>query len=149
LSMLFCAASVLYLLPWYHGPYEQFTIAGTEQSLYGILGFAFGSLALSPVFLDSGLLPRATGGHQFDSRLPSAYLVIGGISYVLLAVLFGQVPSLNAILSSGQELVVVGLSLSCWQAWRDGNTKKAAFWLMVGLLPPFITIVTRGFIGYG
>src|SRR5258708_3727087 len=112
--MLFWAACLLYLLPWYTGPWEDFTIAGVEQSLYGVLGFAFGSLALSPFLLDSGILPRAQGIARYDRRLPKAYLVIGVVSYGLLSAFFGRVLSLNAILSSGQELAVVGLSLCCW-----------------------------------
>jgi hypothetical protein len=147
--MLFWFASLLYLLPWYHGPFEEFTIVGTEQSLYGVLGFAFGSLALSPFLLDSGLLPRARGIHRSDRRLPKAYLVTGAISYMLLAAFLGRVLSLNAILSSGQQLVVVGLSLCCWQAWQSGDARKTTFWLSMALMMPVITIVTRGYIGYG
>jgi hypothetical protein len=147
--MLYWAASLLYLFPWYRGPWEEFTIIGTEQSLYGVLAFAFGSLALSPFLLDTGLLPRVRGVHHADRRLPKAYLVTGVISYGLTSVFIGRVLSLTAILSTGQELVVVGLGVCCWQAWRDRETKKALFWLAMAFLPPFITIITRGYIGYG
>jgi hypothetical protein len=149
LWMIYWAASVLYLLPWYRGPWEAFTIAGTEQSLYGVMAFAFGSLALSPFLLDSGLLPRVQGIHRTDRRLPKAYLVAGVISYGLLSIFMRGLPSLTAVLSGGQELVVVGLSLCCWQAWRDRDNRKVFFWLALSLLPPLITIVTRGYIGYG
>src|SRR5580658_5859072 len=40
LWMIHWAASFLYLLPWYHGPQEAVTIAGTEQSLYAVAAFA-------------------------------------------------------------------------------------------------------------
>jgi len=149
LWMLFWAASLMYLLPWYQGSFEEFTMLGTEQSLFAVLGFAFGSLALSPFLLDSGLLPQVRSIHRFDYRLPKAYLVTGMISYGLLSAFFGRVLSLNSILSAGQELVVVGLSLCCWQAWRTGETRNAAFWLALSLLPPLITIITLGYIGYG
>jgi hypothetical protein len=147
--MLFWAGSVLYLLPWYHGPWEEFTTIGTEQSLYGVLAFAFGSLALSPFLLDTGLLPRVRGINRVDRTLPKAYLVTGVISYGLMSVFIGRVLSLTAILSTGQELVVVGLGLCCWQAWKDREIRKALFWLAMAFLPPVITIVTRCYIGYG
>src|SRR5579871_3140091 len=65
-TMQFGAAGVLYLLPWYHGSFEELTTVGIEMSFWGFLGFAFGSLALSPALLDSGLLPRARGVHRAD-----------------------------------------------------------------------------------
>ena len=34
-------------------------------------------------------------------------------------------------------------------AWRSGSTRKLIGWLFVTALLPFITILTRGFIGYG
>src|ERR1700722_6804790 len=61
LWLLHWAASVIYLFPWYPGLNLDFTVLGTEQSLYAVLGFGFGSLALAPFLLDSGLLPRARG----------------------------------------------------------------------------------------
>src|ERR1022692_3204689 len=59
LWLIHWAASLIYILPWYTKD-PTFTVLGTEQSLYAILAFAFGSLALTPVLLDIGILPRAT-----------------------------------------------------------------------------------------
>lgn len=142
-------ASLSYLFPWFHGYFEEFTIAGTEQSLYAVAAFAFGSLALTPFLLDSGLFPRATGIHEPDPRLPKAYLAVGAFFYVLLSTALGSTPTLNSIIASGQELVVVGLGLCCWQAWRDRDFRRMTFWLGIAFLPPLLTVVTRGFIGYG
>lgn len=147
--MLFWAGSVPYLFSWYAGQYRDFTIAGAEQSLYGVVAFAFGSLALAPLVLDLGILPRVSGQYQSEARLPRAYLIAGVIFYALLSRFNNQVLSLNSILSAGQELVVVGLGLCAWQAWRVGDFRKLAMWLGLAFLPPVITIVTRGFIGYG
>ncbi len=149
LWMLFWASSALYVLPWFDGRLRDFTAAGTEQSLYGVFGFTFGSLVLAPRLRRPGALRVRTGLHLSDSTLPMAYLITGVVSYGLLSVFLGQVLSLNSILSSGQELVVVGLSLCCWRAWRDGGMRKALPWLGLALTLPFVTIVTRGYIGYG
>jgi hypothetical protein len=51
--------------------------------------------------------------------------------------------------STGQQLIIVGLALCCWVAWRNGTKGKLIGWLFVTATLPFITIVTRGFIGYG
>ena len=149
LSLIFGLPGILYLLPWYRGEWEDFTSVGTEMSLYGVLGFAFGSLAIASWVLDSGLLPRVSQVHCADARLPKAYLVVGMISYSILLVFTRGIASLTAIFSSGQELVVVGLSLCCWQAWQAGEKKKAIFWLAISLMLPAVTIVSIGFIGYG
>jgi hypothetical protein len=147
--MLFWAGSVAYVFPWFSGPWRDFTTVGAEYSLYGLLAFAFGSLALTPVLLDAGILPRVRAVHYPDPRLPRAYLLVGVISYVMLSVVAGRILSMNAILSAGQELVVVGLGLCCWQAWRDNEFKQLTFWLAMSLMPPLLTIITRGYIGYG
>jgi hypothetical protein len=148
MSMIHWAASALYLLPAYTNDATA-TILGTEQSLYGIIGFAFGSLILTPVVLAFGILPRTAGIHTLDPRLPKAYLVFGGLFYVSLSSALANIPSVTSIISTGQELTVVGLGLCWWQAWRAKEFSQMALWLAVSFLPPFLTIVTRGFIGYG
>jgi hypothetical protein len=147
--MLFWAGSVAYVFPWFDGPWRDFTAVGAEYSLYGLMAFAFGSLALTPMLLDKGLLPQVREVHYPDPRLPKAYLLVGVISYVLLSVVAGRILSMNAILSAGQELVVVGLGLCCLQAWRAQYLRKTTFWLAMSLMPPLLTIITRGYIGYG
>jgi hypothetical protein len=149
LWMLFWTASALYLLPWYQGSLRDFTLAGTEESLYGILGFVFGSVVLAPQFLNRRSPERQIRLHDSDALLPLAYMVTGVVCYGLLSVFIGRVLSLTSILSAGEELVVVGLSLCCWKAWREGGMRKALPWLAMALMMPVITIVTRGFIGYG
>jgi hypothetical protein len=149
LWMIHWVASAMYVLPWYQGGSLDFTTSGTEQSLYAVAAFAFGSIALAPFLVDSGILPRSTGVHVPDPRLPRMYLLIGIISYVLLSTSFARLPTVTAIVSTGQSLTVVGLGLCCLQAWQNGEKSRLYLWLAVSLLPPFFTLITRGFIGYG
>src|SRR5439155_25018256 len=74
---------------------------------------------------------------------------IGVASYALMSFGVGAIPSATAIVSTGQQLVIVGLALCCWFAWRSGSKAKLIVWLFATALLPFITIVTSGFIGYG
>ena len=139
----------LYLLPDFRNYDPQIVALGFEQSLYAIFAFAFGSVVLTPFILNLGLLSHGTITHTLDRRLPKAYIAIGAFSFLALSLGVGWLPSATAIVSTGQQLVVAGLGLCCWQARKERNYKMLQFWLAMTLLLPFITIVTRGFIGYG
>jgi len=141
-------APALYLLPWYRGSDVRIVEAGVEQSTYAVGAFAFASLFLTPFLLNLGLLPRARTT-LFDRKLPLAYVALGAASYALLSFGVSALPSATAIVSTGQQLVVVGLALCCWSAWRSGSSWRLAGWCAATALLPFVTILTRGFIGYG
>ena len=143
--LLHWVASVLYVLPWYRGPNEAFTILGTEQSLYGICAFAVGSLVLAPVLADTVLSRRFDKDYEPDERLPRAYLMFGAVFYILLTTALGSTPTLSAIISAGENLTVVGLALCWWQAWRYGNFPRMALWLGMSLLPPILTVARADF----
>jgi hypothetical protein len=149
LWMIHWVAPALYLLPWYNRYPPQVVEAGLEQSLYGLAAFAFGSLVLAPLLMKAGLAPSVRQRMQIDSRLPKAYVAIGAASYALLSLGVGAIPSATALVSTGQQLVVVGLGLCCWFELRTGSRSRLAFWIGITLLLPLVTIVTRGFIGYG
>jgi hypothetical protein len=149
LWMIHWVAPAMYLLPWYRGYPLQVVVAGLEQSVYGAIAFAFGSLVLAPFLMSAGLVPTAGAPVPLDSRLPKAYTLIGAVSYMLLSFGVGAIPSATAIVATGQQLIVVGLGLCCWFEWRKGSRSRLIFWIGVTLLLPLVTIVTRGFIGYG
>jgi len=148
-AMIHWAASVLYLLPSFRNYDPRIIELGLEQSTYGILAFAIGSLALAPFLLNFGMLPRAVAQDAVDERLPRAYLIVGIGAYVVLTTALGSLPTAQAIFSSGQQLIVVGLGLCCWQSIKAKDYKKLALWLFLTGLLPFATVVTRGFLGYG
>jgi hypothetical protein len=141
-------AVALYLLPNFRNNDPQIVSLGFEQSLYAVMAFAFGSVVLAP-FVTGSRKHSSASSHVLDRRLPKAYVVFGAISFMALSIGLGGLPSATAVLSTGQQLVVAGLGLCCWQAWKERNYKMLQFWLAMALLMPFITIVTRGFIGYG
>lgn len=147
LWMIHWLATALYLIPGYRNNDPRIVESGFEQSVYAVLAFAFGAVVLTPFIMNVGFLPRATR-HTPDPNLPRAYVGIGVAAYLALSKA-GSLPSVTAIVSTGQQLVIVGLGLCCWQAWRQGNYWKVAGWFGVTMLLPFVTIVTRGFIGYG
>jgi len=149
LWMIHWVAPALYLLPWYDNLDQTIVEAGLEQSVYATVAFAFSSLALAPALLNFGVLPRVTARRDVDGKLPRVYVGVGAGSYTLMSIGAGAIPSATAIFSTAQQLVVAGLALSCWYAWRTASTRKLILWLGLTLLLPLVTIVTRGFIGYG
>jgi hypothetical protein len=149
LWMIHWLAPALYLFPWHWGFDPEVVQAGLVQSLYAVVSFAFGSLVLTPLVLDFGVVPRTRGPYQIDSKLPLSYVGLGSLSYIILSLGIDVLPSGTAFFAMGQQLVVVGLILCCWHAWRRHEFRKVSFWIALTLLIPLVTIVTRGFIGYG
>ncbi len=149
LWMIHWVAPALYLLPWYQNFDQRIVEEGLEQSMYAVVAFAFGSLALTPFLRNLGIRPRPMAPLKVDANVPKAYIGIGAGSYALLSIGVTAIPSATSVVSTGQQLVVAGLALCCWYAWRTGSTLKLISWLALTLLLPFVTIVTRGFIGYG
>jgi hypothetical protein len=146
--MIHWVAPALYLLPSYQNFDPQVVIAGLEQSTYGIVSFGCG-LALAPLFLASGLIPRPTRRHELATNLPQAYVRLGIIAFVLSSTALGGLPTARAIITSGQRLIGVGLALCCWQAWQNRDFLRLRLYLFATLALPFATVVTLGYLGYG
>jgi hypothetical protein len=149
LSIIHWVGAAIYVLPAYQGTDSRFTELGFEQTLYGVAAFAFGALVLTPLLANRGFLRRSAQQHQPDTRLPVAYIAAGVVSFTLTFSYFGRLPTATAIVSTGEQLVVAGLCLCCWKAWKEGNPRKLVSWLWVALLMPFTTVITQGFLGYG
>jgi hypothetical protein len=149
LSLIHLVGAAIYLLPAYQDHDPRLTELGFEQSLYGVVAFAVGGLIITPLLVRKGLLPRAKGTAQPDPRLPKAYVACGVFFYLLSATFLGHLPTAMAIVSTGQQLVVVGLALCCWRAWRENRVHRLIAWLMISMLLPFVTLLTAGMLGYG
>src|SRR5919197_770417 len=92
LWLIHWVAPSLYLLPGYAYYDVNLVRLGFEQSTFGILAFAFGSLVLAP-FLIKLHRPRNIEpvSYEVHEKLPVAYMLIGAVSYVLLSSLAGPV----------------------------------------------------------
>ena len=149
LSLIHLVGAAIYLLPAFQDHDPRLTEMGFEQSLYGVVAFAVGGLLITPILVYKGVLPRAKGTHQADPRLPKAYIVCGILFYLLSATFLGHLPTATAIVSTGQQLVVVGLALCCWRAWRENSVRRLLAWLAISLVLPFTTLITAGMLGFG
>jgi len=149
LSLIHWVGAAIYVLPAFQSQDSRLTELGFEQSLYGVVAFAFGALVLTPLLASRGWLPRSKAPHRPDPRLPKAYIAFGVAFYLLSSTVLGQLPTAMAIVSSGQQLVVAGLALCCWKAWRENQVRRVVGWLLLGLLMPLTTVVSAGMLGYG
>jgi hypothetical protein len=150
LALLHWLGAALYLLPWYSNHDPDVVAAGLQQSLWAVIGFGAGSVLLAPV-----LTPVSRGlGRTFtrpaDSWLAQKYMQVGVFAFFGLTPLVGRLPTISAIAVQGWNLLVLGLCLTCWLAWRARSSPAVlGRWLTVALCLPLLTIVTAGFIGYG
>jgi hypothetical protein len=146
--------AAIYLLPWYPGVDEPMVEAGFQQSAYGIVAYAVGSLLVAPVLSAAfgrrkAAAEAASGPSSTIGVYSRAYLGLGLACYLTLGAVIGRVPTLTALVSTGWNLVIVGLGLSCWYAWRRGRSTQLLSWLVVVACLPFMTILAQGYLTYG
>jgi uncharacterized membrane protein (DUF106 family) len=142
--------AIIYIFPWYSSPFAKSVEAGFRETTYGVLAFVIGSVIIAPLLMKlTGWSRSGRAIRQPDPRLATIYLAIALCSFFVLMPLGGQIPTLTAVLSSGWTLIVVGLCLKAWGAWRAGDRKHFLLWVALTMLLPFTTVVTQGFIGYG
>jgi len=149
LSLNHFFGAVIYLLPWYESSAANQLLLGFRESVWGLVGFAVGSLALSPVLLAAtrSLWSRLRA-YQPDRRLPRTYILAGLVAYFIVAPLAGAIPSMGALVASGWTLVIVAVCLATWQAWQS-RRRKLLRWIFASLGFPIVTVLGQGFLGYG
>lgn len=159
LSMIHFFGGLIYSFPWYspknayllqNGGTFTTTSLGFVQSTYGIIAFGIGStiVAESIVSFSPQNYLKDRPQHP-DWQLPKISLYAGILFVVAINPVLSQFPGFAAFATSGVSLFVVGLCLSCWQAWC--NRDLITFWKYVGItcLLPVFTVITMGFISYG
>lgn len=150
LGLIHWSGAVIHILPWFSTEQERALRTGFTQSTYGMLAFAAGVLVVAPIA--TTVLQghsRVFEVHEPDSGLPMTYILIGVVNYALLRSSIGKLPTLNAMVGVGWHLMLIGIALACWQAWKEQRGKRFAWWLFLSLGLPFLTIVLQGFLGVG
>jgi hypothetical protein len=114
--------------------------------LYGLVGFAAGSLFLPKFFRIRPL--KSAGAVAVPSSLRNGLLIVGILFFVARRLGAG-VPGIQAIVAGGQQLVVVAAVLNIWEAARRKQNRRVAFWVALSFIFPVETIVNEGFLGVG
>jgi len=156
LVMNYWLPTMLYLLPWYWGVFDSSLVqVGFQESLYGVIGFAVGTLLLWPLLRRLGPLrswgdrSRAPEVGGTDPRLAKLLMAFGLMSYFVVTPLGARVPTLSALVGVLPNLLLVGLALLCWDAWQRGKPEAMVSWLLIAAIWPLITVATSGFLGAG
>jgi hypothetical protein len=159
LSMIHFFGGLIYSFPWYSpknayllqsGATFSTTSLGFVESTYGIVAFGIGSTIVAESIVrfspQNWLKDRP---QQPDWQLPKIYLYTGILFVVAINPVLSQFAGFAAFTTSGVSLFVVGLCLSCWQAWCDRDV--TTFWKYVGITCclPIFTVITMGFMSYG
>ncbi len=146
--------AVLYTLDNYvpfHNP--SAVKQGYGVALVGLVGLTAGVLAMSYVQANWATAHRhsSDGGSPvpIDRSLPLRYFVIGLMSFLVLFPLSSGIASLVAITVSLRNVVLVGLTLGCWQSYRRGDRQGFLGWLAAAAVWPLVTMAGEGFLSIG
>ncbi len=140
--------AAVYLLPWYWNSDVGIVFAGLRESTFGMAGMAVGAVPVLYYLQQRQVEPQLRQNAVADTRLIRAYIVAGAISYFVLLPLVGQVATLTSVISVGASLVVVGLCLGCWNAYRR-KTGALVYWLLASAALPVLTMLLQGFLSFG
>jgi hypothetical protein len=156
-TVLHFIGALIFIFPWYwYGDFRS-TFYGFRVSTYGIIAFGIGNLVIAPRLIR--VLPfsrsnnslnnsdRKIARHSYDQG--NIYFFLGLFSYFVLNSLFARVPTLSALASVGQQLMVVGVCLVLYISLLNKDNLSLSSWLLISLTFPFITIINQGFLGYG
>ncbi len=148
--------SVMYVLP---GPTvfpPIVTAAGLQQSLWGMVAFAFGSLVLTPIVTHS-LANEATGPPPVQPIVPDLprrirlYLLVGMMAYFVpfFAPVLLRIPTFSTAVQALTSFTVLAAYLFVFMKMRDDS--RNTWWyvvLMAGLFP-LVGIISAGFASFG
>ena len=149
-AILHWVGAAIYLRSWFGGSDPEATRLGMVESTYAVLALAFGSVVLAPRILRRFRIGQDNAiSHTPHKDLPTAFLLTGLISYILFSGDLGQLPSMSAVSAVSQQFIVVGICLLCREAWIRRDMVSVLMYLGAGLLLPFFTIVSQGFLGFG
>lgn len=148
LALIHLVAGVMYL---FHGPVlypEELVAEGYQFSAYGVMAFAVATLIVS-----KRRVPSAQGQQEFkefrNKITRDKCLLVGVVSTGLLYSALVFIPSLTAIVSSGEQLFLTGLCLVWWEGRRRQQFLKRAGVLCVAMLFPLLTLLVAGFLSFG
>jgi hypothetical protein len=141
-------AAAIYVLPWYWNLDMRVVFAGLQESTYAMGGFTIGVLAVG--FLGNHQEPPIPpGSAAIDQKLIRLYLGVGLVCYFGLSRIFGNTPTISAIVNVASTCAIVGIALACWNSDHARHRGYLWWWIAIAALLPFITIAVQGFIGYG
>ena len=155
LALIHLPGAVLYLDPSYAFYKREWVELGFEASSFAILAFGVGALGTMwflhqvrqvPTSTDAG---RGVTPPQFSPWLYRLYVVVGLLSFFVIQPLLRDVPTIGAVTSVFNQLLMLGICLGMWRAWHTRNFFSLMLWIAALGMMPVMTIVLQGYIGFG
>lgn len=134
---------------------DKWMFYGFKESTYGIIFLAIGNLIIAPFLLNILNLPLAQKEDvkiavpEYQKHFLRKYFNIGLIAYFFLPMFLFDIPTVRAIMGAAQQLLVVGVCLNCWIAWKENNKLRLRRWILVAFAFPPVTVILNGFLGFG
>jgi hypothetical protein len=149
--------ALIFIFPWYLYGDLNSTLHGFREATYGLIAFGFGNLILAPYLIKLFYLNKLENmpddsrepNNESSNDLPKLYFMIGLFSYFVLQATIGHIPTIQALVSLGRNLMVVGLCAALYLAIVKQERKNIAALILISLAFPFITILNQGFLSYG
>jgi hypothetical protein len=148
-AILHWFSGMLTLLPWYTPPEYYSTVAGFELSTIGIVAFAVGCFGISPLVFRGGDKTSTFRVSPSATKAFRIFLKVGVACVLLMALGLSKIPTLSAVLSSGELFVLVALAFGIWQSYLQQNRRQLGILLTTALAFPLLTIILQGFLGFG
>jgi len=145
-------AASMYLLPWYSDRGEDLVAIGLREATIATVALAIGTEIVAWLLHRRGELgsPRQPFREvALDPVAVNTYLFAGVLLYGVISPLGSRISGLQALVATGSTIIVVALSLKCWNGWQAGKSNLLWRWVGVSSLMPIVTVVTQGFLGYG
>ena len=147
LAAIHCLPAIASLLPAMYQRDPNAVALGLVESAYGIAALVAGSL-ITTLHLARGRRPMPAA-RAAEPLLAMFYIAAGLLSYFLMLIPQLRLPTLRAVISTGQQLMIVGLCLVCWHAWRTRRPQHLLLAVVATLGLPFLTIIHSGYLSYG
>jgi hypothetical protein len=149
-TILHWVGGAIYLRSWVGESDPEATRLGLVETTWAVLALAVGSLVIAPAMIRRYRIGQSTVvDHTPHRDLPLAFLVVGLLCYAIFASDLSRLPSMGAVSSVSQQFIVIGICLLSRIAWQRRQLGSVLAYLGAGLLLPFFTIVSAGFLGFG
>lgn len=147
LACVHSLSAAVYLLPAMSHRDPDLVVIGLMESAYGIAALVAGSLAATT--LAAGRRRSTPVAGTAEPTLALFYIAVGGLAYLMMLIPQLRLPTVRAVISTSQQLMIVGLCLGCWYASRTHRKRHLLLALGATLGLPFLTILHSGYLSYG
>ncbi len=140
----------VYLDSGYHPRFHRsWEYAGIVLATEGLIAFIIGALMYDFASTRFSLVQKTYATNYLPEIRPAWVLLgIGLISYFIVTPILGRLPTLGALITGVNHLLLIGIFYGLWVT-NERKLSGRIIWLLISSLLPIVTLVKGGFLGYG